>query len=944
MTIDTQGGEFTQAPDGALFGDTSTTGSASDYAGWNWHQIEAAILGGSMLDGAGDVARAAAISSPQSLWTAGDQFYNVQTTLQMVGQSIADQSKALAGASDSPWQGAAADAFMTSTTTFSQQVLANADVLSGGLTGGSSTGHSVPNALVDNGNYLAWAQAQVSSIDTYYANLALQMPGARLNSAGLVLVSQFPQIVQMMDNDMYTVLSQLVSNYQVTIDSVTAPNTSPNANTTPNLNTMPNLNNMPNLNSAPNLNTMPNLNSAPNLNSTPNLAGTPNLSGTPNTAGLSGAGITSAPLSAAPDDDGLPTAADLAAAPGGLGSDGLPTGADLAAAPGGLGSDGLPTGAALSAAPGDDGLPTSADLATTPGGLGSDGLPTGATLTAAPGDDGLPTSADLATTPGAAGLGADDGADGGITPASLAAAPADADLPTEPSVGSPLGDEDLAQVPAYDDAPTPAGALDPAMDAALNPAPGDTGSAVGAGLPGAAAGLTGAALPGAPLESAPGDLSTAADLPTGSAVPSTGAAEPGGMPMMPGGMGAGGAAPTAEPSDASGLLSGTTEPWTGANAPGSTGEIGSANGAVTGGADLAGAPGALDSAGPPSGGLAAAGVPAAGPVPTGAAEVSGAPGASEAGGMPMMPGGMGAGGAAPVSERSDASGLLSEVTEPWSEAPAADEEAGSAAGATAGGPGLGWDGEALPEPVPDAGAPAAEFSGGSAQDPTAAELGAWAAAAFALLAPVATRAPEDGPAAGSHEAAEHSERVDVSSTGRTARPYPAEPAESAQQQSDNQAPASGGPAEADERAAWDIAGAGAGLGLGLLDFRAAERRRSEESQEVFGRTVSTEQEAWLDPEPAGQARADATAGDSGLATWHPARPAPGRSGPVQAPPVVRAGLPPADGSWPPPADPAADDGAQTEGDEEPAPREIANLLVVKPEVWGTGDDAWGLLG
>ncbi|MER7681712.1 hypothetical protein [Streptomyces sp. NPDC096934] len=112
-----------------------------------------------------------------------------------------------------------------------------------------------------------------------------------------------------------------------------------------------------------------------------------------------------------------------------------------------------------------------------------------------------------------------------------------------------------------------------------------------------------------------------------------------GFPYMPGmgGMGggsAGGAGLTSEPSDASGLLDPSTEPWEGDAALGD-GEVGSELGAAAGGEGL-GAAGEQ--------GLGAAGMP----FMPGMGGMGGAPGARDAAG-----------------ERSDASGLLDPSTEPW---------------------------------------------------------------------------------------------------------------------------------------------------------------------------------------------------------------------------------------------------------------------------------------
>ncbi|WP_427924626.1 WXG100 family type VII secretion target [Streptomyces sp. cg40] len=122
-----------------------------------------------------------------------------------------------------------------------------------------------------------------------------------------------------------------------------------------------------------------------------------------------------------------------------------------------------------------------------------------------------------------------------------------------------------------------------------------------------------------------------------------------GMPYMPGmgGTGAGGAGLTSEPTDASGLLDASADPWEGEETPGGD-EVGSELGAAAGGEGLS------------------------------------------ASGMPYMPGmgGVGASNAGRdgTNERTDASGLLDPSTEPWASDDETDDEAGSLTGAPPGVP------------------------------------------------------------------------------------------------------------------------------------------------------------------------------------------------------------------------------------------------------------------
>jgi hypothetical protein len=193
-----QGG-FTSGDHG-IFGDPNYSSySTSQYYSWDWKQIEAAIDGGSTISGTGGEQEALSISNPQTLWDAGDTFEYIRQVLTMVAQSLADQSNALAGGNSPPWKGAAADAFLSTMTTFSKQVAANAEV----LTGGSAGLDPVPSKLVDNGNHLSSAQNIVRSIDSWYAQQALNM-GIHAMSNGLVPVSQVSGLPDMITHDMRT--------------------------------------------------------------------------------------------------------------------------------------------------------------------------------------------------------------------------------------------------------------------------------------------------------------------------------------------------------------------------------------------------------------------------------------------------------------------------------------------------------------------------------------------------------------------------------------------------------------------------------------------------------------------------------------------------------------------------------------------------------------------
>ncbi|MFJ3793422.1 WXG100 family type VII secretion target [Kitasatospora sp. NPDC090091] len=217
---DYNGHGFHQGDDGTVFGspDGTAVGSRNDYVLWDWKQIMAAITG--MSAGVGSDANhlhAQTISDPQSLQNAANVFHRVQRSLEAVGKSLVDQAKALAG-DDGPWRGPAADAFLDMMTTFSRQVLANAKVLSGGSTGR----HSVPQQLANNAVTLKNARDKIVEIDHHYANEAIRMNVTPMSN-GLIPISQKPELVHMMSEDMRVVLQTLAAHYQFTVDAIVSP-------------------------------------------------------------------------------------------------------------------------------------------------------------------------------------------------------------------------------------------------------------------------------------------------------------------------------------------------------------------------------------------------------------------------------------------------------------------------------------------------------------------------------------------------------------------------------------------------------------------------------------------------------------------------------------------------------------------------------------------------
>ncbi|MEW1824120.1 WXG100 family type VII secretion target [Streptomyces sp. NPDC088196] len=554
---DYNSGGFHQGDDGTIFGnpDGSAQGSITDYDNWDWKQIKAAVYGmSSGVANAANEAHARSVADPQSLLDAANAFYHVQRTLEGVTKSLVDQAKALAG-DNGPWSGAAADAFIDMMTTFSRQVKANADVLSGGSTGD----HSVPHQLANNAIAFQSAQNKLAEIDAWYADQAVKM-GVTPMDNGLIPISQKPELVAMMNEDMRAVLKNLAHSYQVTTDAIVTPTPVHSPTDSPD-------------GSGNDGSPDPDLGLDGTDDPSADLGGTgdlSDLSGFPDTGLDSGAG-TGDGIGDLGDVAGLDSSGDATAYPGDLsGLDG--TGLDSTGLDGtGLDGTGL----------GDLGLdsldPSALDSALNP--------------TAFPGLTGLGGL-------GSGGLGsADESSLGGLSTADPTA----------------FGDTGL------DDG---LGAL--------------TGSGLDSGL---TDGLSADSL-------APSQLSTSSGMPY--------------MPGMGGGMGAGGAGLSSEPTDASGLLDASADPWEGEALTGGD-EVGSDLGAAAGGE-----------------GLSTAGMPY----------------------MPGMGGGMGAGGGSRdgVSERTDASGLLDPSTEPWNaDEESGDDEVGSLTGAAPGVPylpGMGGTGAA----------------------------------------------------------------------------------------------------------------------------------------------------------------------------------------------------------------------------------------------------------
>ncbi|GAA3558630.1 hypothetical protein GCM10022222_47720 [Amycolatopsis ultiminotia] len=194
-------------PDTTQTGNQNSTGDPSkDFDGLSWKQIEAAVLGGgSMEPGQDSLDKAYGNVNWQSLQSAAGVFQEVEQNLTMIAQSIKDQTAALAG-DDGPWKGTSAGNFKTMMTTFANKFSDLADRIGDG--GGAN---NVPNNLVNAAAYLQWAQDTIRYIDRYYAAQVIAR-GKQLDD-GRAYISQYPDAVEMMTNDMRKVAGQLSQKY-----------------------------------------------------------------------------------------------------------------------------------------------------------------------------------------------------------------------------------------------------------------------------------------------------------------------------------------------------------------------------------------------------------------------------------------------------------------------------------------------------------------------------------------------------------------------------------------------------------------------------------------------------------------------------------------------------------------------------------------------------------
>ncbi|WP_329069070.1 hypothetical protein [Amycolatopsis sp. NBC_01480] len=645
-------------PDSSTTPTNSTGDPSKDFAGMTWKQIEAAILGGgSMAPGQAQADQAYSNVNWQSLQAAAGVFQTTQLNLAMVSQAIKDQTAALAGG-DGPWKGTAATNFKT----MMDNMAAKFDGLVHQITDGGNGGRNVPTQLVNSAAYLQWAQNTLRYIDSYYAQQVIER-GKVLND-GRAYISQFPDAVEMMTNDMRKVGDQLSGKYHsfstASNTSSTPPPPGGGGGDMPPPPVPPPPPPVPPPPDAPPPPAVPPPTPPPVAPPPPNVpppgggnVPPPNVPPPPGgTGGGPGGGGTPPPLNSA---NVPPPPGDTGGGPGGGGGTPPPF-KNLAVSP--------PPGSGPGSGPGTNPASIPPPPGDTGGGPGS-------------GPGAIPplTSPNIPAPPGSgpgSGPGAKDNTKGlgDIKPPALNGPPGDTGGSNGLGGTNGLGSNGLGNI----------------KSPSLGGPPGDLGGSNGLGGAnglGNTNGLTNNALNPAQLppslQNPPGDT------------------KGGGMPMMPpGGMGAGGAGGNgsgAERPDSSGLLGGIDKPWipnppNGIGDPNALGQTPPLNPA-----SWAPPPGDVGTGGSGTGGPGTSGINGLGSTgsgPSGLGDIKGLdpsqfvpppglndqnlngqqlPGGQQGPGSPMMPpGGMGAGGAGAngsSAERPDSAGLLGGVNEPW---------------------------------------------------------------------------------------------------------------------------------------------------------------------------------------------------------------------------------------------------------------------------------------
>jgi len=178
---------------------------AQDFNGMTWKQIQAVIRGGGSIV-AGHEAQAKSYVDPATLVTAANRFHSAEMNLRAISGALKAQTLALAGP-DGSWSGDAANNFRNLMDT----MVAKIDGMVARISDGDSGARHVPNQLVNAAANLQWAQDTLANIDAYYAQQVLAQ--GSVFPDGRARISDFPEAVQMMTNDMRGVATLLAQSY-----------------------------------------------------------------------------------------------------------------------------------------------------------------------------------------------------------------------------------------------------------------------------------------------------------------------------------------------------------------------------------------------------------------------------------------------------------------------------------------------------------------------------------------------------------------------------------------------------------------------------------------------------------------------------------------------------------------------------------------------------------
>src|SRR6266550_8517832 len=212
-------------------GDEGKYGAAippdDEYAGWDWKQIAAAIIGGIDMSLSRQHDLQAEFSEPTSLTYAGHVFFALADQINYALVTFNYNINALLGDDGKgPWNGNAAKVAAANFTYFSTAVQKQLDA----ITGNGEPTRAIYNQLYNSGNYLNWAVHSIHEIDEFFSTWAAAH-GAKVTPAedgtNIVHVSDIKGLPEVIQKTMLPVIKQLANTYYVTHKEATLPPYSP---------------------------------------------------------------------------------------------------------------------------------------------------------------------------------------------------------------------------------------------------------------------------------------------------------------------------------------------------------------------------------------------------------------------------------------------------------------------------------------------------------------------------------------------------------------------------------------------------------------------------------------------------------------------------------------------------------------------------------------------